>query len=73
MSNKIENLVCVLCGEPWIPGCKNRCQCGGFCSWGPHKGAEPSSWTRTKKGYIPNPVPPEVPKQTETDKRDPGQ
>lgn len=36
--------VCVLCGEPWVPAIKNRCECGGFCTWGPAKGAQPSSW-----------------------------
>jgi hypothetical protein len=37
--------VCVLCGAPWAPAVKNRCECGGFCTWGPAKGAPPSSWT----------------------------
>ena len=45
--------VCVLCGEPW-EGIKNRCECGGFCTWGPAKGAQPSSWTEDGQ---PRPVP----------------
>lgn len=36
--------VCVLCGQPWVPGFKSRCECGGFCSWGIAKGAPPDSW-----------------------------
>lgn len=39
-----DDLVCVLCGEPWEPSFKNRCECGGFCTWGEAKGAQPSSW-----------------------------
>lgn len=49
-------LVCVLCGRLW-EGCKNRCECGGFCTWGPANGAEPSSWIKTEQGYVPRPVP----------------
>jgi hypothetical protein len=48
--------VCVLCGEPWEPSIKNRCECGGFCTWGPAKGAQPSSWTEDGQ---PRPVPKE--------------
>src|SRR5579864_1483008 len=39
-----KNLVCVLCGELWEPGYKNLCECGGFCTWGESKGAQPLSW-----------------------------
>lgn len=49
--------VCVLCGEPWEPGWKNRCECGGFCTWGRAKGAEPDSWIKTEGGYVPKPPP----------------
>jgi hypothetical protein len=42
--------VCVICGEPWEPAIKNRCECGGFCTWGPAKGAEPDSWVKDEKG-----------------------
>lgn len=45
-----DNLVCVLCGEPWVPGFKNRCECGGFCTWGETKGGSPSSWKVDEKG-----------------------
>jgi hypothetical protein len=46
--------VCVLCGRPWTPGIKNVCECGGFCTWGEAKGAEPDSWEKTAGGgYIP--------------------
>ena len=54
----MKKLVCVLCGEPWEPPITNRCECGGFCSWGEVKGGEPSSWIKTEKGYVPRPVPP---------------
>ena len=39
-----SELVCVLCGEPWMPEFKNRCECGGFCSWGYERGGEMLSW-----------------------------
>lgn len=52
--------VCVLCGAPWEPGCKNRCECGGFCTWGPYQGAPPSSWMITPVGWVPRPVPARV-------------
>jgi len=51
--------VCVLCGRPWEPEVKNVCECGGFCTWGPAKGADPDSWIRTEKGWIPRPPPQE--------------
>jgi hypothetical protein len=47
--------VCVLCGAPWEPSVKNRCECGGFCTWGPAKGADPDSWIVTDKGWVPKP------------------
>lgn len=52
-------LVCVLCGALW-PVVANRCpSCNGFCSWGPSKGADPSSWTVNKDGsWTPKPPPP---------------
>lgn len=50
-------LVCVLCGEPWEPASKNVCECGGVCSWGEEKGAEPMSWIKTDDGYVPRPPP----------------
>lgn len=53
----VGNLVCVLCGEPWEPMVKNRCECGGFCTWGPAKGAKPSSW---REDGSPEPVPQDV-------------
>ena len=49
--------VCVLCGRPWIPAVKNRCECGGICSWGVAKGAEPESWQKVSGGHVPRPVP----------------
>ena len=50
-------LVCVICGEPY-QSCANRCPtCNGMCSWGFEKGGESSSWTKTDKGYVPNPPP----------------
>lgn len=48
------DLVCVLCGEPWEPGYKNRCECGGFCTWGPSKGAQPSSWNEDGSPKMPD-------------------
>lgn len=52
------DLVCVLCGIPWVPPSMNRCSgCGGFCSWGPAKGADPSSWIVKDGQWIPKPVP----------------
>jgi hypothetical protein len=45
-------LVCVLCGRPW-PMFANRCECGGFCTWGQAEGAEPTSWVREEGGYRP--------------------
>ena len=57
-----DDLVCVLCGRPWIPSVKNRCQRGGMRSWGDKKGGDPSSWHRNEHGnYVPNPVPKEDP------------
>ncbi|SRR5579871_498248 len=49
------DLVCVLCGRDWSPPIINRCTCGGFCTWGPAKGADPSSWIKTEGGYVPRP------------------
>lgn len=57
MSDSQDELVCVLCGRPWLPGVKNRCECGGFCTWGEKQGGDPSSWTVTDEGWIPNPPP----------------
>ena len=37
---KEQKLVCVLCGKEWIPEVKNRCECGGFCTWGYKKGGK---------------------------------
>ena len=59
-TKSVKDLVCVLCGEPWLPTVKNRCECGGFCSWGEKKGGDPMSWDVTDKGWTPKPVPPEV-------------
>lgn len=55
-----EISVCVLCGEPWLPSVKNRCECGGFCTWGAAKGAPPDSWDVTEEGWTPKPVPEDV-------------
>lgn len=53
--DEIGESVCVICGTPWI-SIANVCKtCGGLCSWGAEKGAEPSSWTKTDKGYVPKP------------------
>jgi len=52
-----KQTVCVLCGEPWLPSIKNRCECGGFCTWGYEKGGDPLSWASTDKGWIANPPP----------------
>lgn len=49
-----ESSVCVLCGAYWPPF-QNRCECGGFCTWGPAKGADPSSWIVTGDGWVPRP------------------
>ncbi len=49
--------VCVLCGDPWVPEVKNRCECGGFCTWGPFKGADPSSWQEVDGRWVPRPAP----------------
>jgi hypothetical protein len=48
-------IVCVLCGEPWEPPVKNRCECGGFCTWGEAKGAQPDSWTAAGPPRAPEP------------------
>jgi len=50
-----KDLVCVLCGKPWLPATKILCECGAFCAWGEAKGAEPSPWIKTKNGYVPRP------------------
>jgi hypothetical protein len=42
-------LVCVLCGRPWEQHA-NRCECGGFCTWGTEKGGKPSSWDIAENG-----------------------
>lgn len=56
-SRSIDDLVCVLCGTKWEPYA-NRCDtCGGFCTWGPAKGADPDSWIVTENGWIPRPPP----------------
>jgi len=57
MKKEEKELVCVLCGKPWVPKFKNRCECGGFCTWGEEKGGNPSSWNVTEKGWIPKPAP----------------
>lgn len=36
-------LICVLCGKEWLPVIKNRCECGGFCTWG-YKPNKPESF-----------------------------
>lgn len=54
------DLVCVLCGRDWTPPIINVCPCGGFSTWGPAKGADPSSWIKTEGGYVPRPPPKEV-------------
>ena len=52
------DLVCVLCGSPWLPEIKNRCECGGMCSWGKKKGGLPSSWEVHEDGsWTPKPPP----------------
>jgi len=48
-------LVCVLCGEPWIEF-MNRCECGGFCTWGYEKEGDLLSWN---KDGTPKPPPDE--------------
>ncbi len=58
--------VCVLCGEPWEPSVKNRCECGGMCTWGPAKGADPDSWIVTPEGWTPKPAPAETHAAVET-------
>lgn len=45
-------LVCVLCGRWWEPGIKNKCECGGFATWGEARGADPMSWHRTKGAEV---------------------
>jgi hypothetical protein len=40
----MKGLVCVICGEPWEPEYKNRCECGSFCTWGYEKGGKMLSW-----------------------------
>ena len=57
MPKEERQSICVLCGEPWIPAVKNRCECGGFCTWGYERNGDPLSWTKTEKGWIPNPAP----------------
>jgi len=60
MMEEIDDLVCVLCGIPWDPPVVNACpnpKCKGFCTWGKKKGGDPSSWIKTKNGWIPRPVP----------------
>ena len=44
-----RKVICVLCGQEWLPEIKNRCECGGFCTWGyaPNK---PESFTVDEKG-----------------------
>lgn len=54
------DLVCVLCGRDWSPPIINVCACGGFSTWGPAKGADPSSWIKTEGGFVPRPPPKEV-------------
>lgn len=51
------DFICVLCGRPWVPAVKNRCECGGFCTWGRAMG-KPDSWDVTKDGkWVPKPPP----------------
>ena len=47
------NLVCVICGNPWEPSFKNRCECGGFCTWGYEKGGDPLSWNKNGTPKMP--------------------
>jgi len=54
-TNEERPLICVLCGEPWEPGYKNLCECGGFCTWGYEKGGKALSW---REDGSPNPPPP---------------
>lgn len=63
MKDKIEEIdiyedngtICVLCGKPWLPSIKNRCECGGFCTWGYELG-KPLSWIVQEDGkWILNP------------------
>jgi hypothetical protein len=42
-----KKLICVLCGREWLPAIKNRCECGGFCSWG-YKLNKPESFSVDK-------------------------
>jgi hypothetical protein len=57
--------ICVLCGKPWLPAVKNRCECGGFCTWG-YELMEPESFTIDEEGiWHFNPVPKDI-----LDKRD---
>jgi hypothetical protein len=44
-----KKLMCVLCGSEWIPNFKNRCECGGFCTWGYELGI-PESFIIDKDG-----------------------
>ena len=61
MKEEEKVLVCVLCGEPWEPFFKNRCECGGFCTWGDKKGGPPSSFDVTEDGkWIPKPPPKQI-------------
>ncbi len=53
-----DALVCVLCGRPWEPAVKNRCECGGFCTWGTAKDGDPDSWDVHPDGsWTPKPPP----------------
>lgn len=64
----MSDLVCVLCGRPWVPTFKNVCECGGFCSWGEAKGGSPSSWlVRDDGSWALKPTPRELGGDPEVD------
>jgi hypothetical protein len=48
-----KETVCTVCGMLWVPPHKNLCECGGFCTWGKEKGADPDSWEYVSGRWIP--------------------
>lgn len=57
MDKETKESVCILCGTSWVPYlnvCVNP-ECGGFCTWGSAKDADPDSWIVTNEGWIPRP------------------
>jgi hypothetical protein len=44
-----KKLICVLCGKEWLPEFKNRCECGGFSTWGYDMG-KPESFIVDENG-----------------------